>query len=620
MTTAQFEALSAPLQAEEHRAYFVFGYRLKPDAGAGEGLAGLARTYGCGLLQRTLGDVLTRLRPDTPLGNGAGSPVWEEVDRQSARKGLHQDLMPTVDRILHGVAPEAGGEGREPAYGGDAPLALAEGNIRGALLLLPLGPAARRRLIRQGIEDARIDHLAAVVKDARLYRPASGQLLLSIGLAFCDLRDDGAPIPLPLVEEAVYALGHAADRGQILRAVLPESRVVLEDLAEGDWAMVDKARSYGLRKATPGEMALPAADGPRPRRLARAVSRKATKQRVLFGAPLGELGLNDLARALMGYTAVGVAPGGQICAPGGGEATNANRIQELGPRDHGRVFSFVAVQCAAAAGSEALATAAYRLSRRFTIDYDLAPDDVARGIVNTFSNVFHALATQGAAVVVRNTGPDFVQQFIGTAAVPTYLPLALLSYHEYLQLIHLTQDCGFIPNPRHPDGDMEKIQNLRYELAKFRLFFRFSHVSDIAHHNRIHRAWRDALDLDRMLQELVLDVREADLVLERHHREVQSRRWRVGGAITAAVAGFIAGLHICEAVFHLVFPDYKWWLLALKGEGTDWEALEHDPRFAAAVHFYHQAHAGEYGVLVIALIIAGGAAWVAWKKGPRLEE
>ena len=147
MTTAQFEALSAPLQAEEHRAYFVFGYRLTPDAGAGEGLAGLARTYGCGLLQRTLGDVLTRLRPDTPLGNGAGSPVWEEVDRQSARKGLHQDLMPTVDRILHGVAPEAGGEGREPAYGGDAPLALAEGNIRGALLLLPLGPrfGPRRR-------------------------------------------------------------------------------------------------------------------------------------------------------------------------------------------------------------------------------------------------------------------------------------------------------------------------------------------------------------------------------------------------------------------------------------------------------------------------------------------
>lgn len=613
----QSATLSAPVRAEAHRAYFIFGFRLTPDDTHGGGLASLASNYERWLLDMKLSAVLPSAQGDTP--------VWKKLDRETARKSLHQDLMPSVNSILHGM-PAGGPAHEQPApYGGDTPLRVSDNQMLGRCHLLPLSQAARKRLAKQGVDAETADNLVAIFEDITLYRPASGILLLAFGLRFSDLVNGNAPLPLPLVEEAIYALGHAADRGHTLCAATPDFRVCLEDMAEGDWAVLDKDKHFGLRKASPEELAKPALEGPlQPRRLLRPVAAGTEKQQVLFDSPLGVFSLNTLARQLLGCAASEMNEDASTESPDAHLATaSLSRfpyLDELGPREHGRVFSFVAVQCETESDPATLRLAAYRLSRRFTIDYELAADDVARSVVDTFGNVHHALATQGASVVVRNTGPEFVGQFISTAAIPTYLPLALLSYHEYLHLIHLTQDCNFIPNRNHPEEDMEVIQSLRYELAKFRLFFRFSHVSDIAHHNRIHRLWRDALDLDRMLQELVLDVREADLVLERHHRELHAERWRLGGAIAAAVAGFLAALHILEAIFHLIFPDYKLLLLALKGDGLSWEEVEHDPRYKAAVEFFHHAHNGEYVVLAIAVLLAICAGLIAWKKGPHLEE
>jgi hypothetical protein len=598
--------------AESHRAYFIFGYGLKTPHGHNGSLCKAAKHYRASLLGLKRGALfarLVKLHEGTP---NADKKVWREIDRDAARKSLHQDLMQVVDRILHGLVDVS--HHNKSLYGGMAPLEWVTDGLPDRWLIA-LSNAASDRLKKQGIAEETITRLGATIEDVKLFGFASGKLLFTVGLRFMDLADAQACLPVALIEEAIYALGHAADRGRILCAVETDYRVCLENLAKGDAVVLDTGQRYGLRKASEEEVARPASEGPlKPRQLINVLAVGKGKQTALFEAPFGEVGLQALARAMVGFTA---AATDEHDARAGARLAE---LEEIGPGEHGRVFTFCAVACAAGTDVNSLNEVAYRLSRRFTIDYELDANDVARSALHTFDNVVHGLCTQGAAVVVRNSNASFIQNFVTTAAVPTYFPLALLSYHEYLHLLHLTQDCAFIPNRAHPDNDKGRIQSLRYELAKFRLFFRYSHLSDIAHHNCIHRAWREALDLDRMLIELGADVREADLVLERYNKEKQSHRWRWAGAIAGLVAGFIASHEIIQVLLHLFHPSYEWWLVALKGDGTTLKAISTDPRFEAAVHFFQEAHRAEIWALVLSFVIAILAAGVAWLKGPRLEE
>lgn len=571
-----------------------------------------ARAYGRWLESRTDGDLRQRLDSAREAASKKHA-LWRQIDAGTARNALHQDLAPAVDRILHGAGASKVHDFVRAAYNGDLPLQCERGALPG-LFALALGVTAHARLKAQGIPPELVERLCVVPEAITLYRPASGIVLLNLGLRFVDGTNENTPLPLPLVEEALYALGHAADRGQALAPVCSEARPCLEDLERGELCVIDEGQKFGLRKATEAELATPASEGClKPRRLARAVGRSTVRTPVLLETDMPPVSLQQLARALVGFDKTANANGALEAGPGN---SGFGLIEELGPTDHGRIFTFSAVQCAAETPLEALPAAAYRLSRRFTTDYALAAEDVGGGAVRTFDNVVHAFATQGAAVVTRSGEPEFLKQFISTGATPTYLPLALVAYHEYLQLLHLTQDCAFIPNRSRPGEDHERANHLRYELAKFRLFFRFSHVSDIGHHNRIHRAWREALDLDRMLHELSLDVAEAGHVLA----EERESQWKWTRAIAGAIGFFVATKEILEVILKLAYPDYEWFLVAFKADGRAWEDVESDPAYQAAMHFYHSAHSWEYVIFALAILAAILGARIAWKKGPQLEE
>lgn len=428
-----------PLLAEANRASFIFGFRLAVPPENPDVLSERAQDHQRWLNALTWPDLWPRLsasRAPGDVSKAGEMAVWQPVDRKEARDSLHQDLMLAVDRILHGdLSDEPTGREQERCrlrqyltracdcivhacatkatdqqhapYRGDRPMRLNAG-VLGKCFLMPPGMAARRRLADQGVSAEQIENLAAKFEEVTLYRPASGLLLLVIGLRFLDLATAEAAVPLALIEEALYGLGHAADRGQMLRGVATDSRACLEDLAAGDLAVIDEKQGFGLRKARPEELTQPASNGPLvPRRVVRSVTKWTEKQLVVFESAEGEFGLHALARALVGYLPPpkGAAPQSKeshdspavpsVETPGG-----YTHLVELGPREHGRAFTFVAVQCECSATPAALETAAYRLSRRFTLDYNLAADDVANGVVRTFENVLHAMATQG--VEVRN--------------------------------------------------------------------------------------------------------------------------------------------------------------------------------------------------------------------------
>lgn len=595
----------APVQALAHRASFVFAYQLDTS----RDLAGAAERYHAHLRSIDRGELWDALEW-CPAGSvpkaSEDRHLWKPVEREAARRSLNSDLLPLVDRLLHGSDVPYLSRVDDATYAGHSPLVLLKEALGGRFWIQP-GPAATARMQRLGLA-ARAADLGALLDDVRLYTFASGIVLLAIDLRFFDLDDARPELPLALIEEAIYALGHPADRSDLMRAVSAERRTALEDLAAGDMVVVDSAAGHGVRKATAAEREAAAGQGPlQPRCLLRALHRSPEKQMVLLARDrTAPLGLHEMAQALAGCAH---QTGGESCIPR--SAKSFVGLREMPSRQHGRVFTFTAAVCDADAPGIALDEAAYRLSRRFTTDYALESGDIHRSVLRPFDNVFHAMATQGGALVVRSTGAQFVESFVNATARTTYIPLALVSYHEYLYLLHLTQGCAFVPDPARPEEDKQRIRDLRYQLAKFRLYFRFSHVSDISHHNQVHDAWRRALDLDRLLQDLSLDVREADQVLDRHHHEQQLRRWRLYGAAAGGLAGFIGIHEIAEAVQHAWAPDHKALLIALQG----------GPGAAAAAgDAYAEAHRWHEGSVALALLAAVFFAWVAWHKGPRLEE
>lgn len=579
-----------PVQTTAHRSSFVFAYQI--DEVAPDCLRSQAARLQ-GHLQCLRLDVL--LQEGTWPAVAGDAPLWTPLSREHALRALHTDLSPVADSLLNGHGPNAEREG-ESAYHGHPPLKLSSEALA-QRFSVRLGAAASARLERLGLAHY-LTVLGAEIEQGRLHTFASGIVLLVLDLRFIQLGDSDAALPLPLIEEAVYALSHPADRQQTLHAVEIERRVVLQDLAPGDQVVLDEGARFGLRRASADELAADAQHGPqRLRKLLRAVTASSASQPTLLLSPSARpFDLQALAARLVAIS---------------GDGHVAHGLRELSSRQHGRVFSFTVAVCPADSSRQELDEAAYRLSRRFNSEYAIERSHVEPGLVHTFDNIVHAMAIQGGALVLRATGAKFVDGYLNAAARPTYLPLALLSYHEYLYLLHLTQGCAFIPDPAHPDKDKKRIQSLRYQLAKFRLYFRFSHISDISHHNRVHEAWRKAFALDRMLQDLSLDVREADQVLEHHHQEEQKRRWRISGALLGGLAGFLAMHEIVDVLRDLNHADYKVLMHAiLGGAAGPAEAV----RLDKVIHTWH--------IVGVAVSVAAGigAGVVAWLKGPRLEE
>lgn len=612
-TSPSAAAPAREVMTTAHALHFVFAYRLTgaghPADGKAPTLAEQAQRY----VQRRLAPAAADDGPDAAAFVAATlgkQPVWQEIGREKARGQLSADLTPVSDRLLHGGEPQAVNGAHRPAtapYTGFAPLALSNafGNAR---FLIDWTAAARRRLAAAGVAAELVERTGVCCAGGRLYGFASGFVLLVLELRVLDLGKEAAALPAALIEETLYAL--ATPSGRKTPPLLPvraEWHACPQPLAAGTRTVVDPALGHAVRAASADEAAAPRVQPlQHARALLRAVAASATPQeRVLTlhaAVPAGALDPGALAA---------------VCA-GAGHDVQPTAL--TGTCDYRRVFTYAAVQCAADTDPAALDLLAWRLGQRFTRDYQAAMTERHGPVLHTFANIVHAASTQGGAVVVGESEATFLQGFVAGPARNVYLPLALLAHHEYLLLLHHTQDCAFLPDAANPQHDLERIQALRAALAEFRLYFRYAHVSDMGHHNAVHRHWRAALDLDRMLAELALDVREADQVLERHHREHQEHRWRIVGAGTAVLGGFVLVHELLEAFLPLLHPPLQGLLLALKGDGRDWPALEHDAALHAAVDFMHRLHASELWMALGALAAAAVFGIVAWKRGPKLEE
>lgn len=594
----------------------------------------------CGFRATTAGDLLAPQRSGAAevvsMLLAAEPPRWRVIERDVARKRLHADLLPVVDQLLNGGGAQgpARTDGHaEGPYSGAPPLEVHAPDLLGRqAYALRLSKAARSRLARAGVSPSTAQRVAVVPEAATLFMLASGVAMLALHLRVQLLgarpTTDGslAALPQPLLEEAAYALGHANDREEQLlraaRAVAP--RGAQATLPAGTMVVPDATIGHAMRPATEDDLAAaartPDAGGraaPRPLPLLLDVQ-EGSSDSILLAQDDEQLSLDDLLARLTGLPAAAWTGQTNLARAAGSPLVAA------GDSRHGRRFLLCSALYASETPDDELPRLAYSLARRYGADYLLSGDEFGTSTVRPFGNICHAMATQGAAIVIRDTGAPFVRDFVDAAVPATYLPLAVLNYHEYLQLRHLTQECAFMPDVVEPAHDKDRLMRLRSALAAFRLYFRFSHVSDLAHHNRVHRAWRDALDLDRMLQEVTLDVREAEQVLARihqdaedarHHREERERkRWRKLGVVGLALAGFAAWMHLFEALLDLVFPRKAWLLQALKGDGRSWSELASDPALREVLHLYHAAHTWE-AIAVAAAVLLGVAVGVFASKG-----
>lgn len=178
---------SNALVAESHRAYFLFGYTLGADSERQGVLRELAARYRKWLLGLDCGRLLQRCQAIGSTGVTAGKPVWEAIGREKASDSLHQDLMPAVDRILHGDAFLEALADKTAPFVGQAPLRLAGGVLDGRFLLA-LSPAARKRLEAVGVDANAIEKLGAEFEDVRLYGFASGIVLAALGVRFIHVQ------------------------------------------------------------------------------------------------------------------------------------------------------------------------------------------------------------------------------------------------------------------------------------------------------------------------------------------------------------------------------------------------------------------------------------------------
>lgn len=574
-------------QCEDHRVFLVQYVDLteKP----------LADAKALSAAAQTLTDELCR------VPEGAKHPVWLPVERDTARKSLHNDLLNVVNRILHGG--DLADTGTSPGPGrfvGMPPLQLNPVQTQNACYAVDLNQAAQARLLKFGITARQVQ---IKVAGGTLYTFASGLVLMALELSFASLDGADTALPAAMIMEGLYAVGHATDRSHGLRGIVAESRRLLEPVKVGDTVVLDSSQRYGARlKQAADDSAMPARTL---LSISGDASQTAVPLRLVFETGETYQGVNELLAHWL--------------KPHGDLASTSRYADALMQEKHGRVFTYFAGVFEPGVGDEALAELAYRTSHRFGADYQIALADVAPHVARPFGNICHAVATQGASVAVRNTGVGFVEQFIGSAIRPTYLPLALIAYHEYLHLRSLTQACAIMPNEADPKTDKEHLQKLRAALVTFRLYLRFSHISDMAHHNTVYEAWRRAMGLDGMLDELALDVREGEEVLRRlhdEHKEQRAEYWRKWSTIGLALGATVLALHVGEAIASLAHPWREWVLSVLNPQQTPLAELkQQQSQLVSAYEAFEAAHHFEELVVGVSVFIGLVIGWVAYKSG-----
>jgi hypothetical protein len=253
-----------------------------------------------------------------------------------------------------------------------------------------------------------------------------------------------------------------------------------------------------------------------------------------------------------------------------------------------RLFSATYAQFASSPAPGARRHFAIALARHYSDDYRVA--DAIEGVrfVADFENVVHAVAMEGCATIVDATpaspgASDFVRNFKSGTFDRTYVPVMVLALHEFIALLYYANDAKFwvardndnfsrwvaqtqkLPaadaaaeSQRAVDTDaaFATLARLRDEVIRFRLCYRFSHVSYVSMHNAVYAAMRDAWNLRQMLADLGQDTAEITTLLEERFGKQNASRVRTFGLVGAAGLAYISAHAFFENLPETGIWDY----------------------------------------------------------------
>jgi hypothetical protein len=198
----------------------------------------------------------------------------------------------------------------------------------------------------------------------------------------------------------------------------------------------------------------------------------------------------------------------------------------------GRIFTYLFARFDCELTTDEADLFALYAARHYTTDYHIAPhiEDVRR--VRDFITIGHTVSLEGGASVITPPPggqlPEFLKTWKTHAFRAHYLPILMLALHEHEFLVEKTSTALLTAEQRK---DPERVRKGFLDLTRasliFRIFFRYTEVSEISMHNAFNRALREVLGLDRMLVELSSDVAEISAFLEREvHREAAEAEYR----------------------------------------------------------------------------------------------
>jgi hypothetical protein len=364
----------------------------------------------------------------------------------------------------------------------------------------------------------------------------------------------------------------------------------------------------------------------------------------LDGSPLPAYCLVEAVTSLARFSklewrhAAGDSPAPGAASPGDTPFTFGDIVSSLhAGEDIGgtgrRLFTATYAQFRRAPDTEARRHFALQLARHYSDDYRIADSIGGACTIADFENVMHVVSMEGCATIVDLappsglTVPDFVVNFKTATFERTYLPIMVLAYHEFMALLHFSNDTKFWfgggndPFPAwaaqcaRPESGSKKsaatkkpaasravdreaaftqLARLRDDILRFRLCYCFSHVSYSTAHNAVYQALREAWGCGRMLAELGQNTAEITAVLDERIREENARRIRWMGVAGAAGIAYVTAEAFISHIPKLIVWDRVALWMQLDAAGLE---------KAAAVAF-----------AAVVAIVAGAMTWFKTRR------
>lgn len=289
-------------------------------------------------------------------------------------------------------------------------------------------------------------------------------------------------------------------------------------------------------------------------------------------------------------------------------STGMVREDEINQKEWTRFFSYVAVSVDKKDSlNDELA---YRLAKRYTSSYSIEPLRIKPAIFKPFSTVTHCCTLEGGSLIVDTSDQIEVLENLLANPVPhVYLPIALMSYHEFTLLLKLSQEKSGAINERRLDEQREK-------LFVYRTKYRFSYLSLLEHHNDVYLLWKKSFGVEKLLDDVTADV---DLT----EKELSSRTKKKFIIFSSLVSAFGAAMIIKEVV-ELVKAVRTWnmyeWQLKTFTEYPGIENPEEKKQLLEELNHQAKTVAGwEFWTLVLYIIGVVLAFIIAWRWGTKLK-